>query len=130
MPIAPVAGKDFRTSNGLRAVVLQEGPADTQNRRFFGFVRVNGAFTYTLWRATGVNPSNVEWNIEADWPTASAIRYMAIMPTQDGAFRVMGPIYADLGALRAEWKPKGCAWYLTANRNAQNEPTATVSALT
>lgn len=130
MPIAPVVGKDFKSTGGLRVSIVQQGPVDVNGASFLGVVRQGGGnFTYSLYTALGVNLDNTAWNLEAEWPTNDPARYQAIMPTSDGTWRVMGTVYAQLPQLSSEWKPKGCLWYLTITRNGGGNPSASVSAL-
>ena len=130
MPIAPVVGKDFRAANGLRVSVIQDGPPDTANCRFLSVVRNgDGSITYALHRLSGVCPANTNFNLESEWPTNSPAQYNAVMPTQDGAWRIMGMTFVDLNQLSSEWKPQGCLWYVTITRNGGGNPSVSVSAL-
>lgn len=130
MPIPPVVGQAFKTASGLKASILFDlQPPDSQGRAFAGKVQTNGTFQYSYWRANGVN-QDATLNLESLWPTNSPARYMPIMPTPHGAFRIMGQLYQDLNTLKAEWIPKGCVWAVTIDRDGSNNPTVARTALT
>lgn len=131
MPIAPVVGKDFKSTNGLRVSIVQTGPVDVNGASFLGVVRQGGGnFTYSLYTALGVNLDNTAWNLESEWPAVDPIRYQAVMPTQDGTWKVVATVYVNLADLRKDWWDKGCRWYATVSRNGGGNPTLSVSALT
>lgn len=130
MPVQPIVGQQFKTANGLRAIIREKGPPDQSGLRFAGEVRNNGTFNYTFWKNDGTSP-NANYNLESVWPTDDPQRYFAIMPTTDGAWYVTGPMYNNIPSLRNDWFDKGCRWYLTLTRDANNNPgNPTVTALT